>query len=1086
MNSPEMSGVEIPAIEFLKSMGYTYIKGNELNIENKTNIPIIKDVLSQKLKEFNPFIDDNGVAKAINEISSVNEEKLMLTNKKIWIDFIADSKFQVTDSKSNKKKSVRFFDFTNTSNNSFIVVNQYIARNSNRDECKPDLLLFINGLPLGMIECKASSEKLGKGISQLLGYQKSHPKQFYLNQVCAVMNRVSAKYGAIYTPEMFYFNYRLEEHELSQVKIIKEEYTKQDELLWALFEPQRFLELIKHFVLFEVMDGTLIKKLPRYQQWRSVQKTIKRLKEEDLGGVVWHTQGSGKSLTMVYLARMLRAQETNFENPTILILTDRKDLDQQITDTFRNTGLDAKQASSVDGLLTMLSNDYGAIFTSTIQKFQEGKEKKSLVSDIDNENSNSNTTTRIQREERDGRWFVLHQKKIENKWITEREDEVNFRTLSTKKNFYVLIDEAHRSQYGFLGSFMRKSLPNAKLIAYTGTPLQKEEKNTLKEFGGEKDYLDVYNLHQAVEDGATLGIKYIDGISSLTIDGLIDKDFDKQFYDKSEIKKALLKKEIIKKRRHTQSRYDQISEHLVNHYLKGPKVKGLKAMLVCEGRASAIKYKETLDKIMSEREKEGKSVFESKVFISLGSITANRSEIEESDMDQDYENSYNNSYEIQSIEERVREAIKNGETPIAIPSDDISKISKDFKKPFGDEQENKNGEIKVNNIALMIVSDMFLTGFDAPLVSTLYLDKPLKEHTLLQAIARVNRTHKGKTAGYIVDYYGIVANLDEALKLYGSDIIAQHIWSDINSVIPKLEAQRQRILDLLPKRHDLQKNREAYKTDAENFLDPEIRIDKVEEFIGAVNRFNKLLDIILPDPRAAEYEPYFQVFNELKQTMKNLLLDSEHREMVTKEESLQIKKMIDDYISADPVKSLLAKEISIFDREEFERLKKLANGSSTALILKNQLKETTKAGKKKDPEFFGSIEDELNRLIEEEKNDRISQLSLLENMEKLVERVRNKDQKAQNMGFKSREEIAIYNYLEHHIGEMAVNTTQAIYGNTELVKSLENPNWREIGDLPQQIERVIKNKLTNVAEGRSASVARKHAKAIMVKLKDDK
>jgi len=1047
------------------------------DIENRTLAPILKDIFSKKLKEFNPFIDDIGIAKALREISSINEEDLMLSNKKFWENYIASSNFQVTVNGEKSKRSVRFFDFNNIKNNSFIVVNQYVAKNSKGEEFKPDLLLFVNGLPLAIIECKAKAVKLANGISQLRGYQKSFEKQFHLNQVCAVINGVSGKYGAIYTPESFYFKYKLEVEEEALVAQLKPEYTEQDKLLWALFEPGRFLELIKHFVLFEQMEQGLIKKLPRYQQWRSVKKTIKRLKEDNLGGVVWHTQGSGKSLTMAYLARMLRAQESGFDNPTILILTDRKDLDQQITDTFRNIGLDAKQASSVDGLLTMLSNDYGAIFTSTIQKFQEGKEKKSLVAELEDDESNY----RIKREERNGRWFILQQKRVNSGWETVKEDEVNFRTLSNKENFYVLIDEAHRSQYGFLGSFMRNSLPNSKMIAYTGTPLQKADKNTLKEFGGDKDYIDVYNLHQAVEDGATLAIKYQDGISSLTINGLIDEEFEKLFSNESESKKALLKKQLIKERRHGQKRYDRIAEHLVEHYSNGTRKKGFKAMLVCEGRASAIKYKDTLDKIMIARAEQGKETFESKVFISLNSITANRTEIE---YNNENENDYS-SEELNSIEERVREALREGKSPIAVASENISKLSKDFKKPFGDESQNKEGDIKVDNTALMIVSDMFLTGFDAPIVSTLYLDKPLREHTLLQAIARVNRTAKAKNAGYIVDYYGITANLDQALDLYGGDIKAIHIWSDINSEIPKLEAQRQKILEMLPKKYNLLKNRAEYKNDAERYLDPDIRLDVVEDFMDAVTKFNKITDIILPDPRAIEFEPYFQLFNELKQTMRNLLLDSEHRDMVTSVESMQIKKLVDDYIDADPVTSILAREISIFDREEFAKLKKLAGTDSSALIMKNQLKETIKARKKTDSGFYGNIEDELNKLIEDDKYNRISELSLFEQMETLVERIRNRDQKAQSYGFTSNEEVSTYNYLEEQIGEMAVATTKAIYNNKELRRSIENPIWQEIGGLDKAIEKVIKDNLKGVSDW-NGSIARQHAKKIMEILIDDK
>jgi type I restriction enzyme R subunit len=258
-------------------------------------------------------------------------------------------------------------DASDASNNDFHVVDQYVGRNADGDVFRPDLLLFVNGLPLAIIECKASHHRLDEALGQLDGYQSTFPTQFVFNQVCVGLNRREGLYGAILTKPAYYARYRLQAQETAAVAaLLGEVPSEQENVLWALFEPNRFLQLITHFVLFETRDGKTVKKLPRYQQWRAVRKTVDRLcAPKPMGGVVWHTQGSGKSLTMALLARMLRADSTGLNNPTVLVLTDRKDLDKQIFDTFHAVGINAIQAVSVDGLLKMLSNDYGSVFTST-------------------------------------------------------------------------------------------------------------------------------------------------------------------------------------------------------------------------------------------------------------------------------------------------------------------------------------------------------------------------------------------------------------------------------------------------------------------------------------------------------------------------------------------------------------------------------------------------------------------------------------------------------------------------------------------------------------------------------------------------
>lgn len=809
--SPEKVGVELPAINWLIKLGYTHLSGNQVRVEHRHLAPVLEDVLLARLLILNPWLASapGGFSAALIELRKRINDELLPANKAFWEQVVHRSDIQVKDVEG-KPRSVRFFDACNAANNNFHVVDQYVGRNADGDVFRPDLLLFVNGLPLAIIECKASHHRLDEALGQLDGYQSTFPTQFVFNQVCVGLNRREGLYGAIFTRPAYYARYRLQTQERTAVAaLLGDDPSEQESVLWALFEPSRFLQLITHFVLFETRDGKTVKKLPRYQQWRAVRKTVDRLcAPKPTGGVVWHTQGSGKSLTMALLARMLRADSTGLNNPTVLILTDRKDLDKQIFDTFHAVGVNAIQAVSVDGLLKMLSNDYGSVFTSTVQKFQENDQPSEQAADSPDEDDDTLQANRHKRIREEKDFFIVHERNVRHlevdengglvkaKWEEISRDKVHFQVLSTKPNFYVLVDEAHRSQYDFLAAFMRASLPNAKFIAFTGTPLLQEDKHTLGEFGG-GEYIDEYRLHEAVADGATLPIKYQDAWVALSANAELDAAFKEQFADQSEVRQHELKRELLRRWRQAGDRMEQVAEHLVEHFLSSVKAKDLKAMLVCDGRDMAVRYKDLLDAIMVERASKGLPTFDSKVVISLASITSSRTGASAMEEAAEYEI---DADKIRSIEERVKAEVKAGKIPVAMPSEQIGNfVSKRFPLPYGEENDGLDDKPQANNVGLIIVSDMLLTGWDAPIVGTMYLDKPLKEHTLLQAIARVNRTFSGKNAGYIVDYHGVVEHLDHALKIYGGDVKPSQVWEGVETELPKLQATLDRILKLLPK-----------------------------------------------------------------------------------------------------------------------------------------------------------------------------------------------------------------------------------------------------------------------------------------------
>ncbi|MBZ2206252.1 type I restriction endonuclease subunit R [Massilia soli] len=1087
MGGAEKVGVEIPAINLLVKLGYTHLPGNKFQVEHRHLAPILETILRPRLLILNPWLSvaPGGVDAALIELRKRVNDDLMPANRLFWEQVIHRSDIQVKGA-DGKPRSVRFLDSTSAANNDFCVVDQYVGRNANGDVFRPDLLLFINGLPLAIIECKASHHRLDEALAQLDGYQASFPAQFVFNQVCVGLNRREGLYGAILTKPAFYARYRLQDTEMATVSsVLGADPSAQDQLLWALFEPSRLVELVTHFVLFETRDGKTVKKLPRYQQWRAVRKTIARLAApKPIGGVVWHTQGSGKSLTMALLARMLRADSTGLNNPTVLVLTDRKDLDKQIFDTFHAVGIKAIQAVSVDGLFKLLGNDYGSIFTSTVQKFQENEQSDAPAEASSDADATTLEPTRYRRVREGKDFFIVGERNVcfgqfdndgvmqDAQWEEVSREQVNFRVLSAKPNFYVLVDEAHRSQYDFLAAFMRASLPNAKFIAFTGTPLLNDDKHTLAEFGGDA-YIDEYRLHEAVADGATLPIKYQDAWVDLTPDAQLDQAFKDQFDNEVEGRQQALKKALLARWRQAGDRMEQVAAHLLENFVANVQAKGLKAMLVCDGRDMAVRYKDLLDGLMEERKANGLPTFESRVVISLASATASRTGLSVQEAAAEYKLGRE---QIQTIEERIRAELRDGKPPVAVPAEQVANfVSKLFPLPYGDETKGRDGLPQGNNVGLIIVSDMLLTGWDAPIVGTMYLDKPLKEHTLLQAIARVNRTMAGKNAGYIVDYHGVVEHLDHALKVYGGAVQPAQVWEGVETELPKLQATLDRILKLLPKTHDPAGQREDYKDDAERFLDPSSRLDAVEDFLELVKQFNRSIDIILPDARGVPFKPYFTLFAEIRLMLRDKLPGNTYRERITKLESVLLQQLLDEYIAASPAKSLLGKEVSILDASDMARLRKLASPGSQALVMKNQLKHTIVTGRDKDPAFFDKLAEELEKLLAEEAAGRISQAQFLEQLDLFGQRIKDKD----NTGFSHPAHSAVYHYLAALLAdETARVATTKLFQDVRLSSAIAAANWKLMHDLHPEVRDLLR-KLLMPLGGWERSVARDHASRIL-------
>ena len=1053
-NSPEYLLSELPAIELFEKMGYQYYNGTQVEERNDITEVVLLKRLIASVKKLNPWMNENSLNKAIDRITSVSGASLMEINQNIW-EVINGESFNVKQVINGVEefKSVKYIDYLSPDNNDFLVVNQMKFHGLSLHSI-PDLVVFINGLPIAVIEAKSPTAQNAwdKAYSDLDYYQKNSEKLFHFNQICVGIWKDGAKYGAINAPQQFYSVFKTTKDD--DLTLLGNEPSEQDILLYSIFRKDRVLDIIRHFILFELDEGRTIKKLPRYQQLRATNNTIAKLQSGE-GGVVWHTQGSGKSLTMAYITRKLMAPEYGFDNPTVIVMTDRKDLDRQITGTFRNVGFsNVSQAVSVAHLDKLLRNDYGGIITTTLQKFQE----------TDRNTENSSDQTELDEKPNikidkfiEGTTLVKHTKELINgKWEITSKEVIELEELSSKENIIVLVDEAHRSHYGFLASFMRTVLPKAKFVAFTGTPISNEDKSTLKEFYGD-DYIDVYTIKQAVADGATVELLYDEGIAKIDIKKEeLDKEFEEKFGDESEEKKDKLKREALKKYQLSSSRINEIAKHIVTHFNNKIYPDKHKAMIVCSGREQAIKYQQALHFLKEQ----GVHNFESKVVISIGSPKTD------------------------AIAKEYYETIKwNSEHPDDIKPtwvtapEDVKAVSEDFKLPFGDENTTeKSGKKKFDNTAMLIVSDMLLTGYDAPIASCLYLDKPLKEHNLLQAIARVNRSREGKSAGFIVDYNGITAYLIDALEIFSGDIRPDDILKNINEEYPKLELNHNKlVLFFRPMGIDRNYEHERYIDRAIQYIEP---IDRRDEFKSLLKDFNKSVNIVLPNVKAMKFEKDFNLYNELKLRAKNTYPDDEGLK-ISKDESKMLQQMIDEHLKSNSVENLLAEPISIIDKEKFKEDIMNASPATKELKMRNNLKYTIKTGLDKNPDFYKPLAERLEQLLKERESERMSQLDLLVELELIQDKIIAEQKEGEEKGFTTPRQRAVYESMKVLFSDDAEKATndlfEAISGELNIV------DWENKGQVRKDVEVKIMRFLKKELSRNEAKLKAKELVDVLIK-----
>jgi len=969
---------EDPAIALLVKLGFTFASPEALEVERDT----LRDIVLEKrlravLSKLNPWLSDDNLHKAVRAVTNVQASTLIEANERLYGTLFAGISLDQDLGVGKKGQQVRFIDFDNPKTNEFLVTRQYRVKGS-RKHVVADVVCFVNGIPLALIECK--NPTIGEGwktdaLDQLERYQElsdrfadlGSPRLFHTMQLLVATCGQDAIYGTVGTPGRAYLRWK-KPYPFTTAEVAKlasnTEPSSQDVALAGLCAPENLLDIARNFVVFErdVHTGRVLKKIPRYQQFAAVNEALARSRSgkrpEDRGGVVWHTQGSGKSLSMLWLAQKLR-RDPRHENPTLVLVTDRRDLDNQITKTFIACGFpNPVRAESIRKLREILQGPGGSTVMTTVQKFQE-------IGGI------AAGGKRAQKQKHP--------------------------VLSDASNVFVLTDEAHRTQYGSLAANLRAALPNAVFFGFTGTPIDKQDRSTLTTFG---PYIDQYTIEQAVADEATVPIFYESRLPELQIVGnSLDQLFERVFADRSPDERRAIKQKYATEQVLAEAprRIEAVCLDILDHYGKfiGPDC--FKAQVVVGSRHAAVLYREQLDALHGP----------------LSAVVMSSAHNEEAAL-----------------------------AKHATTDEDRKQIIENFL--------NKDHPLK-----FLIVCDMLLTGFDAPVEQVMYLDKALKEHTLLQAIARVNRIAEHKKYGLVVDYWGVSTELQEALAIFSPSDVKGALMPK-HDELPRLQARHAAAMRFFGRLKD------------KGSLDECVAVlgaeDVRAEFNTAFRRFAESMDMMLPEPKALDYANDLGWLGKIR-----LAARARYRDETVDVSDCgdKVRKLIEDSVAASGVQ-ILVKSVNIFSGEFQSKLDALKSDDAKASEMEHAVRHEIHVKLEEDPAYYQSLRERLEEIIEDRKQERIDAAKQLSLLQRLVDDVRGQSKAAEGAGL-SETGYAIYGLLKgaqlNRIAEGAIDHNyERVREVAAAIESALEPHvaivdWTKKYDVQREMRRHIKRAL---------------------------
>ena len=968
---------QIPALQLLINLGYKYLSPEEaLRLRGgKASNVLLENILEERLRNMlcNTFtsggqkyqFSNSSISEAINALKKMPYDGLIRTNEKIYDLLSLGKSFEETLPSGKKSFDLKYIDWQNISNNAFHVTEEYSVETSDgKNRRRPDIILFINGIPVCVIECKRPDmkEPMEQAISQQLRNQGKEeiPYLYTYSQLLMALGVDYAMYATTATAKKFWSKWKersSDENEIQKLinkpidSMAKEElfgekynYVKdyfnslekngrqtseQDRALYRLCRPERLIDLMRYFILFDAGE----KKIARHQQYFVVKSAISRVKEYESGkkrrgGVIWHTQGSGKSLTMVMLSKAL-AMEPSIPNPRVIVVTDRINLDKQIRDTFQHCGIEAKRAVSGTDLLGLLEDERNTVMTTVLFKFRSA---------------------------------VRQSKKALN-----------------TENVFVLADEGHRSHYGTARGTMERMLPGACYIGFTGTPLMKDEKrSTIEKFGG---FIDpTYTIEEATADGAVVRLIYEGRLNVLNVNREpLDKWFVRESESLSEDQQADLKREFTSKSKlmSVEDNIKAIAFDISEHYSKNWKGTGFKGQLAVWSKANAVKFKKHLDSF-------GKVT--SEVLISAPDDREGYDEVDDE------------------------------------PTDEVNKFWSKMMDRFGDNEKYEEQLVSKfkdsEDPEIIIVVSKLLTGFDAPKNTILYLAKGLQDHTLLQAIARVNRICEGKEFGYIIDYAGILRELDEALTSY--EALSGFEEKDLQGTLINIKTEvRQVAEDFTNLKGMFQgiKNKQDSEEYQRFLADQEIR----DVFYKKLSVFSLRMGIALSsrvfyeeygEKQIDDYKKELKFFQSLRRAVKN-----RYSEMLDRAEyEPKIKRILDTYVTSGDMVQITG-QVDIFDRVKFDKAVEKAEGKAAmADTIAYNTRRTIHDKFDEDPVFFKKFSDLLEEAIAAFRAERMSDAQYLEKIKDIAANIINKDNKDLPRELKNNDTAAaVYRVIKHEL-----------------------------------------------------------------------
>ena len=975
MSGPEWTQVEEPFLNQLASMGWKVVMGN-LDEPSVTGRESFREVLMKQdlrkaiakinLRDGEPWLDDARLSQAVSALERIGHKKLMEANQEATELLLKGVQVEGLDGwDGGRARTIHFIDWEHPENNTFIAISQFkvdCPGGQAKGSIRPDITLFINGIPIVVVECKSPnvSEPIAVAVDQLRRYHNArkaagevedaegNERLFYTNQFLVATSYDEAKVGTIGADARYYLEWKdtapvpLAE---VQAELNKDHLSSQNKLIAGMLRPAHLLDIIRHFTLFNTISGRTVKIVCRYQQFRAVQYAIDRLlhgktkaeegEHDRRGEIIWHTQGSGKSLTMVFLVKKMRSN-LDLRRFKIVVVTDRKDLERQLSETAELTGETVQRARRVREVKTLLSRKGPGIVFAMIQKMQDRD-----LEDL------------------------------------SPEDEVgDLGLLNDDESILVMVDEAHRSHGSALHGNLLQALPNCARIGFTGTPIIMGAKKRTHDIFGE--FIDRYTIKEAEEDGATVPILY----EGRTAEGAVsdgrdlDQLFEDLFQDRSEAEREAIKRKygtkgsVFEAERLIEAKAADMLRHYVEHILPN----GLKAQVVAYSRRASVRYQAAFEKARDELVDEA---------VALDETTRQLSDLDLSGKPRKLRaavRAWRSLDALKALEFAAIISPDNNDPPEWREWSEAAKIESRiarFKKPMPGE-DGDGGD----PLAFLIVKSMLLTGFDAPIEGVMYLDRPIREAELLQAIARVNRTGHGKTAGILVDYYGVARHLKEALSAYSAEDIEGALQS-LADEIPKLRDRHARVIGVFQSRDvDPIDDKDAA---IELLVDERLRA----EFRVKLKQFLATLDLVLPRPEGLPFVRDAAALGEIYTRARNLYRTDDLPQL-SKSIGRKVQHLIDEHVISLGIDPKIP-PIAITDAKFADHVGRKVSDRAKASEMEHAARSHIKKKLDEDPVFYQGLSDRLEEILQKFGED-WKQLALaLADFVEVVKKGRGKD-----------------------------------------------------------------------------------------------